>query len=335
MYRHPLFLLFLSVLLMSACSSDKNTVVIKGQFKNLKQGELYAFSYSPEWDSFDTIRIDDGSFSFRKKVSDTTIVILQYPNFMQTLVVAIPGKTITVKGNANNLSRIKVEGSEENEQLSDFYQSIFKKDEQAKIAEAKKFVRSHPQSFASLAVVQDLMLNSQELDLKAIDEMYALMLKATPERVQLRSQYAQLYSLLSVRPGKKLPAFSARTLEGKLINNASFHGKWMLISFWSTWGRDFYVPMSVTKKAVHSVGDKMQSLGICLDLDTVSCAYQIKNDTLGGYQVCDRKGWDSPLVKAFGVRKVPGNILVDRQGYIVARDIPQEDLKASLEKYVR
>ena len=243
MYRHPLFLLFLSVLLMSACSSDKNTVVIKGQFKNLKQGELYAFSYSPEWDSFDTIRIDDGSFSFRKKVSDTTIVILQYPNFMQTLVVAIPGKTITVKGNANNLSRIKVEGSEENEQLSDFYQSIFKKDEQAKIAEAKKFVRSHPQSFASLAVVQDLMLNSQELDLKAIDEMYALMLKATPERVQLRSQYAQLYSLLSVRPGKKLPAFSARTLEGKLINNASFHGKWMLISFWSTWGRDFYVPM--------------------------------------------------------------------------------------------
>ena len=126
MYRHPLFLLFLSVLLMSACSSDKNTVVIKGQFKNLKQGELYAFSYSPEWDAFDTIRIDDGSFSFRKKVSDTTIVILQYPNFMQTLVVAIPGKTITVKGNANNLSRIKVEGSEENEQLSDFYQSIFK-----------------------------------------------------------------------------------------------------------------------------------------------------------------------------------------------------------------
>ena len=74
-------------------------------------------------------------------------------------------------------------------------------------------------------------------------------------------------------------------------------------------------------------------VNICLDADTIDCMRVLHNDTIVGYNVCDRRSFDSPLVHAFGLRALPSNILVDNRGVIRERDIPIDKLESTLTKY--
>ena len=323
------------LLFLSSCSGGGKTMTIKGTFKNLKQGQLYVFSYSPEWDAFDTIFIDNGSFAFKKEISDTTIVVLQYPNFMQTTVVAIPGKTIKIKGDANNLSRIDISGNEENELLSHFQKEIFGLSPTKKATLAESFIKKHPESYASLVLLQNHFLNQETPDWSKINRLFLLLKRHSPNRNMIHIIENQITPLLKCREGNTLPAFTATTLKKEKIQNSTFQGKWLLITIWSSWSRELYSSVGAARKAAVPYKKKLALLNICLDADTVGCNIEIKRDTLDGYNVCDCQGWASPLVRTFGVRFLPENILVDNTGKILVRNIKEEDLETELKKHIK
>jgi len=328
----PLYILIL-LILFSACSSGED-IRIEGKFKSLKQGQFYAYSYSPEWNTLDTIAVQDGAFSLTRPASDTTIVFLQYPNFMETMIIGIPGKTIKVKGDARDLSRLNISGSEENELLSNFQKDIYKKSLSEKIKKAEDFIKAHPESYASLVVFQKYFLDTEKLDLEKIERYLQLMLKHAPNRTHLLALKARMNALLNCRIGKKLPAFKATTLQNKDISNNTFKGKWTLVSLWSTWGSNTSRPLAIATKEIRKHNYQIEALNICLNTDTVSTMSIIKRDSIDGYNVCDQKAWDSPLVKTFGVRIVPTLILVNKDGVIVERDIKEEDIIDTLKKYL-
>ncbi|MGN0301361.1 MAG: DUF4369 domain-containing protein, partial [Anaerotardibacter sp.] len=86
-------ILLLTILLIS-CGGQRGSVSVEGHFKNLQDGRFFVFSADPSWGTFDTIRITDGSFKFTHELYDTVLLTVQYPNFLQMPIVAIPGKTI-------------------------------------------------------------------------------------------------------------------------------------------------------------------------------------------------------------------------------------------------
>lgn len=327
----------LAGIFLAACGGNKSKIRIKGSFKNLGDGQFFAFSYSPEWNAFDTINIKDGSFDFTHSVDDTVLVTLQYPNFMQTTVVAIPGKTINIDADANHLIGLKVSGSEENELLTDFRLRNAKTTVKQKEREAQKIIEKNPSSFASQALLQDYFLNAEQIDYKKVEKLLGLMLKAAPNRVQLRSINSQLQPFFKVGKGAQLPKFSAKTIKGKTVNNATFKGKPLLISFWSTWAGEMEYPVCHLRQTLRQTGtlSRLSTLNICLDADTVQCQMRVRRDTIPGYTVCDRMTWNSPLVNNLGVRFVPGNILVDKNGKVLERDIKTENLEMTIRKYIK
>ena len=329
------FLPALALLLSASCSGGGKTMVIKGSFKNLKQGQFYAYSYSPEWDAFDTIPVEGGSFEFQHEISDTTIIVLQYPNFMQTPLVAIPGKTVKVKGNANDLARTDVSGNEENELLSQFRKEVFELTPEQKTDYAEKFITEHPGSFAAVVLLYDYFLNKDDLDWNKTDKLFQLIKKNAPNRPLTHLIEGQLKPMLRCKTGNTLPPFTATTLKKEKINNATFKGKWLLVNIWATWERGMCTSVAKARKVSLPYAKKLKLLNICLDADTVSCNLVIQRDSLTGYNVCDCQSWESPLVKAFGVRFIPGNILVDGTGKVVARDIEEENLEEKLRKYIK
>ncbi len=328
------FIIIASYLLFSACSSGGD-IRIEGKFKSLKQGKFYAYSYSPEWDAFDTIYVNDGKFSFSKNINDTTIVILQYPNFMETMIVGIPGKTIQLKGDARDLTRINLSGSEENELLSDFQKDIYKKTQKEKTKLAEDFINKHPESYASLVVFQKFFLDTENLDFDKIEKYLKLMLKHAPRRIELLAINAQMNALLKCREGKKLPNFKATTLSKENINNTTFKNNWLLVSFWSTWNREYVRPLAIASKEMKQYNGRIKALNICLDTDTTNCLQTARRDSIGDYLVCDQEAWESPLVKSFGIRYMPAFILVDPTGTIVKRNIKEEDIAETLKKYLK
>ena len=324
------YLYIVIALLVASCSGDKQSFTLSGKFKGLDEGEFMCFSQSPEWGSLDTIKISGGSFTFSHQLTDTAIITLQYPNFMQTQVIAIPGSTAKLKGDANNMKRIVVSGDDENEALSDFNKQTAELNNIQATAEAEKFIRQNPHLWASIALLDKFFIQAEHPNYAKINDMLTLMLKLRPNRSYLHQIEQSISPIGRCKVGSRIPSFNATTIKGEHITNATFKGKAILITFWSTMTSDHIYPIVNQRHLMRSLSDKIAQLNICLDTDTSSCERVLRNDTIGGYNVCDRLTFNSPLVTVFGLTQVPSNILVDPKGIIRARDIEPGKLENTL-----
>ena len=333
MMRKSLFsLMALLFILVSACSKGGNSVTVKGSFRHLQDGQFYVFSTDPAWGSFDTIRISDGAFSFTHELYDTVLLTVQYPNFLQMPIIAIPGKTITIKGDANNLLSTRISGSEENEALSDFRRSIMKKTPSEVKRLAEDFIIHNPASYASMAVLEKYFLSEEKADYARISKLLRLMSGKAPGRASLQMLQRRLSGQLNCRTGNKLPAFSAVTVDGKKVNNATIKNHYALITLWATWSSEMSDPMRAQRSVLRQYLDSIRIINISLDSDTTETLRRVRADSIPGYMICDRMSWQSPLARTFGVRYLPTNILVDRSGRIIGRDLNDTDLPLELEK---
>lgn len=326
------FLTICLLLLLSACGGKRGNVTIKGQFKNLQDGEFYVYSEDPSWGSFDTIHVSDGEFHFTHALEDTALLVVQYPNFMQMQVVAVPGKSITIKGDANNLLTTRISGCKENELLTDFRRAILNKSDEEKQRMAEGFIKNQPASYASQAVYEQFFLNIKNIDYPKAESLLNLLMKSAPERVSLKSLDMRLQPLSKCYKGEKVPIFSTVTMHGQKVSNETLRGRWALICFWSTWGSDFMAFAQKEHKVLRPYLNKMQVVNISLDADTIEVMGRIKSDTIIGLNICDRQSFQSPLVHVFGIRYLPSIILVNPQGIIVGRDMDDVALQAELRK---
>ncbi len=332
MIRHPFSLIVLLTILVTACSKGGNSVTVKGNFRHLQDGQFYVFSTDPAWGSFDTIHVTDGSFSFTHELYDTILLTVQYPNFLQMPIVAIPGKTITIKGDANNLLSTRIPGSDENEALSDFRRSIIKKTPAEITRMAEDFIVRNPSSYASMAILEKYFLTEEKADYSRLDKFLRLMSSKSPNRTALQMLRRRLSGQLNCRKGNKLPAFSTTTIDGKKISNQTIKNHYALLTIWATWSSEMTDPVRMQRYDLRPYFDSLQIINISLDADTTETLRRVKADSIPGYIVCDRLSWQSPLVNTFGVRYLPSTILVDRQGRIIGRDMESKDLENELKK---
>lgn len=319
-------------LLVASCSGGKKSFSLSGKFKGLDQSQFVCYSESPAWGTLDTIKVERGLFSLKHDLSDTVILVLQYPNFMRTEVVAIPGGSVKVKGDANNMLNIRISGDSENDDLTHFRRSIRDKKGDAILRSAEAFIRDNPGSWASVAILNRYFLQAERPDYPRISRLLTLMLKAKPSRYILRHYQSQLAPLLKYGNGAKLPAFTAKDIHGTPISNQTFSGKPLLITFWASFSPDNLTLLREQRRILRSVSPAVNTLNISLDADSSACHNIIRMDSIAGYNVCDCLCFNSPLVQRLGVRQVPANILVDAKGIIRARDISATELPAVLAK---
>ena len=56
----------------------------------------------------------------------------------------------------------------------------------------------------------------------------------------------------------------------------------------------------------------------------------IKKDGLDWTQVSDLKGWDNQVAAQYGIKGIPMNFLLDKEGKIIAKGLTGEDLEKKL-----
>ncbi len=104
--------IFLSLLWLTACGPKRNEVRIRGQFENLPQADLLLYSPDGGLNTIDTLHIIKGKFDYSIHVegTDPYTYTIVYPNFMTLSFLARPGSDVRIKGDAQSLSQVKVEG---------------------------------------------------------------------------------------------------------------------------------------------------------------------------------------------------------------------------------
>lgn len=145
----------------------------------------------------------------------------------------------------------------------------------------------------------------------------------------------QLKELQNVKKGGRLPSFSAVDIDGKAVSGAKLNGKLNVIISWAGWNYESVNIQRELRKQKKTFGDKLQVIGICLDADTVHCRRTIRIDSLQWQTICDQQLWESPTLRQLAITTVPGNIVADSKGKIIAINLTKEKLRETIEKQLK
>jgi thiol-disulfide isomerase/thioredoxin len=144
-----------------------------------------------------------------------------------------------------------------------------------------------------------------------------------------------LYEMDHLAVGMTLPAFEAKDLRGAAVASKDFAGRVLVLDFWATWcGPCIGEIPNVIALAKKFAGPDFALVGVSLDEDGLALADFLDEHGMTWPQICDLRGFDGDLPRAFNVRGIPDTLLVGKDGRIVARGLRGDQLAAAVEKAI-
>ncbi|GHT19624.1 thiol:disulfide interchange protein [Bacteroidia bacterium] len=319
-------LLLLSLIACASAASAKN-LSITGSVENVQSGQIYLQKFENKMlRVIDSARIIDGKFKFSKDVELPELYALTVDTTKSSYLVFFDENPVSVKFNTDNYyEKTVVTGSK----LQDLFVA-YKKDAPEAV---DGFIKAHPTSLVSAYVLyrdfsyrlspEEILSNIQLLDKSLHNTPYVKVLNEL------------VVTLQAVGVGKKALDFTVDDTEG---NPVKFSDQWVkaeytLVDFWAAWcGPCRRENPNVVAAYEAYKGKGFTVFGVSLDKSKDAWLKAIEKDNLTWTHVSDLAYWDSAPAKLYGIRAIPANLLIDKNGIIVAKNIRGEELHTTLER---
>lgn len=327
LFRFSLFIFGFSLLF--GCTGHPKEVRFKGEFEHLEQGEFLIYSTDEALDRLDTLRIQDGLFSYTLPTIQPAMLRILYPNQSELVVFANPGADIVIKGDAQNLSEVEVSGDEENEVYTQFRLETNGKSAAETKRVARDYILEHPTFTMSRYLLTTFFLCDDAAPVDEVTELYDSLCRACPDDLALSKLSARVRSLGLLRVGNPLPDFSltlkpnhgGNGTEEKTIKRADYQGKLLLIAFWASWkggSQSALYRARRLRRELKAKGKTIELISYSLDADERQFHRNEERDSVDFYSYCDFQAFGSPLVQKWGIRELPYIILATPDGRIAA-----------------
>ena len=133
--------------------------------------------------------------------------------------------------------------------------------------------------------------------------------------------------------GDEAPEIALPALNGNIVTLSSTRGKFVLIDFWASWS----APCRAENLNLLNVYNKYRNNGfeiyqVSLDQSKTLWERAIIEDELPWINVSDFQYWDSETLAKYGVESIPANFLLDREGYIMTKNLTADALDKRLDE---
>ena len=334
--KKRIFIILLTVLCFGVVYSQGG-YTIKGNVGKTHLKRVFLWLYSAK-DSVvkSEARIEpDGSFVFKGSLPEPRLAEIRLASTLRGYFFYLENNLITLKVDPDNIDNTRINGSFSNSQ----YRYIIEECNENKDsinACFESYILQNPESIFAphiLATQPTFALLSP----KELRRYVSKFNGAATRTYYYRYLQTKIRQLDRVAVGQKLPDFILPDTASKEISCYSVleGNKYLVINIWSS--KDLTDNDKNTLRTLHHKyrNKNIEFFSISFDVHRDTWINTIENSRFRWKHASDLLGWESVIANNLCIPYIPCNIIIDSEGTIIARDVPNAKLDDELQKLLK